>query len=608
MTITVSGLGSGLNYESWIEELVALKQKKIDAVSTQASSVKSQESALSSIESDYENLLSAIEKFTSSLSSSDVFNQKSASSSSDAVTATASYKASVGNLSVSVSQLATATQAESTYSVASNVSASTSLGSLSDGDFKAGTFTLYVNGEAHTLTLNSTDTMQTVLDQINGNGTTTGITGITADLTGGELTISAKSGYTLSVGSSSDTSNFSDVMSLTRNTTTGDYSSSKVLFDTNTTTAITGTTFADSSGTATKVTKGTFYIGDTEFTIDDNTSLDDIIDNINKSTTAGVTASWDANAGKLVLTADDEGAVSIDVDAGTSNFTDVMGLTSSSWTTTTSTDGTSTTTTVALSSTKLITDSQKLGTNAILTVNGTTITSSSNTVTSDISGVKGLTLTLNTTTSSAAKVAVTQNTTTIVSAVTSLVSAFNTAISDTDKATATNGYLYGESILNSLRNKVRNLVTSAISGGTGYSTLASIGITTGAIGSSKDADTNELTLDTDALATALQNNADAVKTLLVGDGSSSSSGILDKIKTVLDNATDSTKGYFVTREKSYEKKVSNLDDKIEKMKTSLEHYQSQLETKFEAMDKLISSLESSSSVFDSYFKKSSSSS
>lgn len=595
MSVTVSGLGSGLNYDSWIEELVALKQDKIDAVSAEVKAVGKQEKALATIESDYENLLTAIENFTTALSAEDVFNQKTVTSSSEAVTATVTAKASAQNVSVSVVQLATSTEAESTYNVASKASASSKLSSISDGAYEAGTFTLYVNGQANKLTLTSDSTLQDVLTSINGDGgSITGIEGVTATLEDGKLTISADSGYTVTVGSSSDTSNFSDLMSLTRNTETGAYSSSKTIFDTDTSGSITKTNFANSTGTDVQVTKGTFSIGDVEFTIDDSTSLDDIINDINKSD-AGVTAAWDSNKGTLTLTSNEEGAINIDIEAGTSNFTDVMGLTNSSWTTTVA-DGS---TTVTLDSTKLITDSQTLGTNAILTVNGTTITSSSNTVSSAVSGITGLTLTLNTTTSSAAKVSVVQDTTTIVNAITSLVNSYNTAISDTDEATATDGELYGESVLSSMRNKIRNLITTSIGGDNVYKTLASIGITTGAIGTSVNDDTNKLIINTEKLTAALEDNPDAVKKLLVGD--STSNGVLNKIQTVLENATDATKGYFTTREDSYEKKIGRLNDKVEKMTDDLDKYRTQLEAKFSVMDELISSLESNASIFDSYF-------
>lgn len=598
MSITVSGLGSGLNYDSWISELVAIKQADIDKVSSQVKSLKKQESALSTIENDYKGLLDAVETFTDALSTTDVFNQKKAASSSEAVSASVTSKAATQNLSISVSQLATATTAESQYPVASYVNSTTALNNITGGMIKEGSFSVYVNGSKSSIDIKAGETVQKVIDDLNK------ITGVSASLSNdGKLTIQSSNSETYSVttGSSTDTSNFSNVMSLTKNSTTGAYTSSKSIFDTNTTTAITGTTFATSGGADTTVQQGTFTIGNVEFTIDANTSLNDVINKINSSD-CGATATWDPNSGKFSLTATDEGALSINVQAGTSNFTDVMGLTNSTWTTTVAGDGTTTTT---LTSTKLVSDSQTLGKNAVLSINGTTIISSSNTVTSDISGISGLTLTLNTTTSATAQVGITQDTTQVTNALTTLVNAYNTLISDTDQATGTDGQLYGESLLKSIRNKVRTLVTSAFDGDNNYKTLSSIGISTGAIGASTSANTNKLIIDTDALSKALSSNPDAVKNLLVGNGTND--GILDKLKTVVNNATNSTDGYFVTRESSYEKQTSRLNTKITTMQKNLTSYQKQLETKFAAMDKLISSLQKSASIFDKYFNSSKSS-
>ena len=576
MGITVSGLGSGLDYDSWIEELVAIKQAEIDQVSTEVETLESEEQTLQELEQYYEEFLEAIETFTHALSTEDVFNQRAATSTTEAITAQVDAKTTVQDVSVSVSQLATSTVAESTYTVGAYVDENTTLSDIADGAIKEGTFSVYVDdgengGQKYTINITSDMSLGDVEDAIDT------ITGISATIgEDGTLSIEADSGYTISVGASSDTSNFSDVMSLTRDSVSGDYSSSKSIFETSTKGAIINTVFSGSEGDVT-VDAGTFYIDGVEFTIDENTSLKDIIDDINSSE-AGVTASWNSNTGTLVLTADDEGAVSIDIEAGTSNFTDVMGLTDSG---------------------ALVTGAQKLGDNAILTINGTEITSSSNTVTSDISGISGLTLTLKDTTSTTETISIEQDITEIEGALTKFVDAYNTVISATDEATASGGELYGETILNSIRNNIRKLVTASVEGEDGYSTLASIGITTGVIGTSVYEDTSKLTLDTDALTAALSDNPSAVKKLLVGDAGSE--GVLDKIETVLDNATDYSSGYFITREKSYEKQIGRLNEKIEDMTVDLEDYEEELDAKFSAMDKLIAALEESASIFDYYF-------
>lgn len=579
MTITVSGLGSGLNYDDWIKKLVAVKQADIDKVNSQVSTFQKKENALTTIKNNYTSLLTNIQAFTQATSANNVFHQKTATSSSEAITAKVDYTADAQSVSVSVDTLATATKAQSVSAVASYVDRDTKISDISEGALKTGSFSVYVDGTKHNLTIGANDTLGTVLDNLNG------IEGVSASINNGKLTITKSGTSTVTVGSSSDTSNFSKVMSLVRDEDTGAYTSSKAIFDTNTSAVLTTTQF--DKGT---VKQGTFTIGSANFTIGATTTLDSLIKQINNNADAGVTAYWDSNSGKLALTATEEGATNINIQAGTSNFTDIMGLTTSTW----NPDG-------SMATTQLATDSQDLGTNAVLTINGTQITSSSNTVTSDISGIKGLTLTLNEETDSTATVAIATDKTAAATAITDFVNAFNTVVSNTDKATASNGLLYGQSILNMLNTNIRKTATAAVQGEDGYNSLASIGITTGKVSSDVNADVSKLVIDTDKLNAALEDNPEAVMKLLAGNGTTAGAGVLNKLEKLATDATNPTKGYFVSQEKSFEKQVTNLNDKIDTMTTNMQKYQAQLEAKFAAMDKLISSLQNSASIFDSYF-------
>lgn len=612
-TVTVRGLGSGLDYDTWITKLVAVKQADIDTVSAKVTSTKTQEKTMSSLEDDYSNLLDAIETFTDALSTNDVFNQKTTTSSTTAVTATAGFSATNQTFSVYVSQLATVTTAASANNVASYASSTTKISDISSGSIDVGYFSVYVNGTQNKITVTSDETMG---DVVNAISSTLGSSG-TVGISNGKLTITAADSTTsITMGSSSDTSNFLDVMALEKTTTstTGitSYTSSNSVYETNTSAVLTNARFAADAAGDTQVKEGTFYINGKEFKISSTatttvttntttgststtvvaaTTLKSLVSQINSSN-AGVTAYWDAAAGKLTLTSKDTGATNIDVSAGTSNFTDVMGLTSSTW----NTDG-------SLKSTSIIDSSQTLGKNAKVKINGTTVTSASNSIDSSVSGLTGVTLKVSATTDTAATVTVKPDTAKIEDALTSFVNALNTVIVHSDKATATDGNLYGETILNTIRNKVRTLATSSIGG----VSLAKLGITTGEIGTSVKADTNQLTINSTTMESYLTSgDLDKIKTLLVGDGSTE--GIFTKMKTVVKNATDATEGFFTTREASFEKQVKRLNDKVDSMNTDLKSYQKQLEAKFSAMDELISSLEKSASIFDSYFNKSSSSS
>lgn len=578
-TITVSGLGSGLSYDVWIQELVAVKQADIDNVNKQVSGIKSQESALSTIESYYTKLQTSIQSLADTSSASSVFNQKSASSSSDVITAAVDSTATAQDIKVSVTSLATATTAKSVDPAAAFVDSSTKISDISEGAIKPGNLSIYLNGTKYNISISSDETLGKVVSDINNIG---GSGQVVASINEGQLKIGLGSaaqslGFTLAVGSNSDTSNFSKVMSLTRSPDATSYSSSKSLFSTNTTAALTSTNFANGS-----VTAGTFKIGNAEFTVDSSTTMKSLIGQINNNEDAGATAYWDQNAGKLVLTATDQGSTNINIEAGTSNFTDIMGLTSGG---------------------NIVQDAQTLGTNAVLSINGTSITSSSNTITSDISGIKGLTLTLKDKTSSDATIKISNDASSAVTAITNIVSAFNMAITNTKTATASDGSLHGQSVLNMLYTSVRHNATAAISFDNTYKNLASIGITTGAIGTSTDADTTQLKVDSTKLTEALKNDPTAVMNLLVGNNALKTNGVFTKIATGLDNSLNAATGFFATQEKSYENQVKSLNSKVTKMTTDLTKYQSDLEAKFQAMDKLISNLKNSQSVFESYFNR-----
>lgn len=73
------------------------------------------------------------------------------------------------------------------------------------------------------------------------------------------------------------------------------------------------------------VSEGTFSINGETFTIDSDTTIDDLVFQINKATADGVGATF--KDGQIILTASKTGAVDIKVEKGTSNFTNAVGFT-----------------------------------------------------------------------------------------------------------------------------------------------------------------------------------------------------------------------------------------------------------------------------------------
>ena len=290
----------------------------------------------------------------------------------------------------------------------------------------------------------------------------------------------------------------------------------------------------------------------------------------------------------MVLTSTVEGQSYVNVEAGTSNFTDVMGFTETTW----NADGT-------VNQTALKTDNQNLGDNAILYINGTQVISSSNTVTSDISRLEGVTLSLkgvNTEETGNTTLDVSQDTSQVVSAVKDVVDQYNTLMDKLDELTKSGGELHGDTTLNSVKRSLRQLITSSTGNkDDSFSMLNQIGVSTAKAGASISADTSKIELDEDALKKVLQEDPDGVKKVIMGTASKQD-GIFSKLGSVISDSLASN-GYFTTATNSVKSEITKLNTKIEKQTTSIANYKSSLEAKFQAMEKTISSMQDSYKSF-----------
>ena len=96
MTISFSGLGSGLDTSSWVEAFVSVKKQDVTKLQTQLTDVQTTKTALNNTRSSVSSLRSAVEKFTDAKfgGTFDLFAKSSATSSNEEVfTAIADSKA-----------------------------------------------------------------------------------------------------------------------------------------------------------------------------------------------------------------------------------------------------------------------------------------------------------------------------------------------------------------------------------------------------------------------------------------------------------------------------------------------------------------------------------
>lgn len=569
-TISFSGLASGLDTKSWVEAFVSVKQQKVTALQTDLKSKQTVKNTLNDTRSKFTTLRSAIEKLTDAKfgGSMDLFAKNSATSSdTDIFTATATSGATRQNYDITVQQLATYTKATSKNAASAVADDNTKLKNLGISD---GTLTAYVNGQKYSVNINDTNTLGDLKAKLAGFGVKTDIDN------NGVLSFSAQNeGDTIHIGATTDSTNLTSLIGLTQQED-GSYKSTNSLFKATVASKLT----SKDSGFNTQIKEGTFSIGGATFKITDKTTLSSLISEINSNDDAQAYAFWDDAAGKLSITSKKEGASYINIEAGTSNFTDVMGLTTSEW----NDDGT-------VKSSKMYTDAQELGKNAQFTINGTKMTSTSNTVTSDISRMDGITLTLkkvSTEESGTSTLKVTQDTSGLVEAVKSFVSAYNDVLSNVDEVTANGANLHGETSLTSLKNTIRSYATAKNSSNGGvYSLLSEIGVSTSsADGNNLNADTNSLTLDEDKLKKALEENPESVKSILTGEG-----GVLTMMEDAVEQSLKATTGFFDVKTSTLDSDIKKMETKIKKQNTNISTYKAQLEKKFSAMETTIAQMQ-----------------
>ena len=245
----------------------------------------------------------------------------------------------------------------------------------------------------------------------------------------------------------------------------------------------------------------------------------------------------------------------------------------------------------------MYTDAQELGQNALFTVNGTSMSSTSNTVTSDISRIAGVTLTLkgvSTEEDGDTTLRVDQDSSTLVEAVKDFVSAYNDTLSQIETVTAKGADLQRESSLTSLMSSLRNTANSRnTSNGGAYSLLSQLGISTAkADGANLSTDTNKLEFDEDTFIQALENDPASVEAILGGD-----TGILAQMENTVEMSLKAVSGFFDVKNSTIDSEITKAQDKIKKQQDKISTYKAQLEKKFSAMETLITQMQQNYNSF-----------
>src|ERR687885_565297 len=481
------GVVSGLSTSSIISAMMKLEQGPLDQLKAQQTSVQSRDTAYQALEGQ----VSALQASLHTLLLPSNINAKSVASTTTSVaSATANSAASNASYALTVDHLATATTVSSATTTGSGAWVTAPIGAgltstnpLATAGFAitptAGTFT--INGAQVTIADPTTQSLDTIVNAINTSVTTVHAS-VTADANGNQnfITLSALDGKPIQLGSGGDTSNFLTAAHLVSTGAAGDLVSSVPLGTPNTRALL-------------PASSGSFMVNGRQITWDaSKDTVSSVLNKINVSG-AGVTAVYDPTQDAVTLTNIATGSQSIALTNDTGGLLAAPHLNGGS-------------------------APQSLGKTAQFQINGGAWQySNSNTVTNALPGVS-----LSLAGAGSTTLTVSQDTQSTIKKVQAFILSFNTLVDAIDKDTtydATNkraSVLTGDSGVTDFANQLRGMLVNPVSGLAGqYTSLASIGISTGAFGSSVGS-TNHLVRDESKLTAALQADPNSVVSVVAG--------------------------------------------------------------------------------------------
>ncbi len=572
MGIQISGLLSNqaFDWKSVVDQLIAADSIPITTLQTQQKTNTDQVTALAAVQTS----LQAVQDSIQSIRTGNVFAARTVSSDTANTTWQSSSVtgAPLGSYKFAVSQLATAAQLKGATNISSTLAPTSDVSGLTLASMRtatavsAGTFS--VNG--HTVTVALTDSLQDVFDKISAADPS-----VTAsyDPTGDGITLSQSSGE-LVLGAANDTSNFLSVMKLANNGTTS-VSSAARLGTLATTAPIASSglaralTAVDSSG------NGSFTLNGVTINYNINTdSIARVINRIN-GTSAGVVASYDSANDRLLLTNKNTGDTGIGALEASGGLVDALGLSAG-------TGGT-----------------LLHGKNALFKVNdGPTLSSTSNTLTSSVHGISGLSVTVNSLDTQTLQVS--SDTATMSSSIQDFITKFNSlqSLIDTDTNITVTGSNVTTSVLSGNReveawgSKLQSLAFEAVGGLTGsVSRLNDLGI-------DFNSTSGQLVVkDSGKLATALSDHPDDVQSFFL----SPTAGFVPKLFGYLTNALSSN----TTEQNNITQSNTDLTTQIATIQSKLDDERTNLTNSFIAMLDAQSSAQSQQTYLTNTFFKSS---
>ena len=487
--ISFPGIVSGIDYNAIISKLTQLSLAPTTLLNAQIATLNNANTELIKIS----NLLSSVQNALGNLSNPDLFSTYQASSgNSSALTATGipGVTATPGLYTIDSVKAATNTSilsnAAAGHSITDNITSGTYAGQASNtiplaysyarvvptnGPNGSGSVT--VDGVSISYNVDS-QSLNQILNNITSQVDTNVDHGFLATLVNGVVEFTS-SDQQISLGSNQDQGNLLSVLQFSNAQLLNSGSSGSITGSGNVGGINPDADFnsGDAAGFVAPVTAGTFTINGVKISVSASQNLSDILNEINSST-AGVTAVFNAVTGQIQLTNANSGPQSIVLGAtgDTSNFLTAAGLT-------------------ALSGAKTT-----VGQQSAITVQNPDGTSSTyyNNSNNVANAIPGLSLSISGNTTTPFTLDVTQNTTLAVSTLQAFISTYNAAVNEINTATAppivlaiqpgTNataqsvpgGVLWGNSDVHSVIAEFENIVGGFLGTDSQYNSLAQAGL------------------------------------------------------------------------------------------------------------------------------------
>lgn len=582
----LSGIASGIDSKSMVEQLMALERQPILKLRTRQERYKSTNSAYQNIKALMAGLASKVESLAKIQSAS---TRTVSSSDSNYLRVTSTSDAPMGTYTVKVKQLATTTSLSSGASGGSPVVTSAPLTSLkpaSGTTIKLGTFTL---GGA-TFTIKKTDaTLDDVLAAINAASDGSTLPPAVADavsfegslkdpadgsvvakVVDGKLVLEGGAG--LKVGSGGDTSNFlSAIAGLTTGTSQdGNLSGHRMSVAQTGKKLSEGASATNLANHAILGASGSFTINGTTITWTGEDSINAVIKRINESS-AGISASYNTLDDKLVLTNKATGSTAISITNDSGRFLEALGVTAST--------------------------AQDLGKNAEIIVSGLNggapIARTTNSISDVISGV-----TLNLAKADTGKpenemtaitVTVGEDSSGLIGSAEAVVAEFNKVVGAIDSLVKKGGQLQYDPTLQQLRQSLTTQFLGNVAGLSGSpKSMIDLGINSGAAGAAVGT-TNTFSIDQEKFKKALSENPSRVLDILGKMENGKPQGIMAKMSAFLEDAIGSN-GTFASKDSFTTSQNKVIDKQIEAMEARIAKKRETLEKRFLAMETMVAKM------------------